>query len=155
MEKKSYLLPHKFQILGWCLFGAIFVVFALEMLVWNTWELIPQKYSKHGTMLLYLLAFGSAFLVAFSQEKQEDEFISALRRKSVMMTACIMFFLMIAYGLLYAIWSSVHPTAGNFWRYFFIVWRFTGNIIFALMLYAVLFRIKYWRYKWESGKDEK
>lgn len=154
MQKKSYLLPHKYQIVGWCLFGAIFVVFALEMLVWNTWELIPQKYSKHGTMVLYLLAFGSAFLVGFSQEKQEDEFIASLRRKSVMITVCVMFFAMIAYGLLYAIWSSVHPTTGNFWRYFFMVWRITGNVLFAFMLYVVLFRISYWRYKWESRKDE-
>lgn len=154
MEKKSYLLPHGFQTLGWCLFGSLFLLLPLELLVWNKWQLIPQTYSQHGTSLLYFIAFASAFFVGFSREKQEDEFIATLRSKSVMLTACVMFLLMILYGLCYAVWSSVHPAPGAFWRYFFNVWQLTGNILFAFMLYVAIFRINYWHYKWESRKDE-
>jgi hypothetical protein len=58
----------------------------------NTFLPIVDQYSRDVTFLLLVLAYGSAFLVAFSEEKQEDELVREIRFSSVNFVAAVLWF---------------------------------------------------------------
>ena len=88
MEKKSYLLPHSWQKIGWWLLGAsavgvsILIVFEIIGRLKNWGEVvIPELPSLIMVTLVTCVPFLGLLLICLSQEKQEDEFIQCLRSR--------------------------------------------------------------------------
>lgn len=90
-NNQSYLLPHTFKYVGWGLFIAAFLFLPLAMYAFNSLQLIPQIYSRYATLILYLILFSSATLVALSKERYEDEMTKQIRSDAVTTTAYISF----------------------------------------------------------------
>lgn len=151
MNKTSYLLPHSFQRIGWALLIAVPVLIGLLLWTFNRAELIPQRYSQFGVLVLYIVAALSALFVSLSEEKQEDEFIQTLRLRSVANTAWICFTLLILSILVECVCNAfrvpcgtaVHDVATTF-----------NSLIFAFFLYNAIFRIRLYKYRREAGHEE-
>ena len=150
MKKTSYLLPHSFQRIGWALLIAVPILLAVVPWVFNDLKLIPQQYSRFGTMLLILVAALSALFVGLSEEKQEDEFIQTLRLRSVANTAWICFILMIVSAIAMEVFV-VFRILGNG---FFYSYRVFDSIVFAFFLYNAIFRIRLFKYRMEVRHEE-
>jgi len=101
--KPSFLFPYRYKAPGWVLlglgllFGVLYLMYADELpyfdLIWialisdHNWEqnqyfgLIDNNFLDEISSVLIILG---GILVAFSQEKQEDEFIATIRLESLM-----------------------------------------------------------------------
>ena len=151
MRRNNYLLPHSFQRIGWGLLIALPVLFGLELWLFNGIKLIPQDYSRFGTLVLYLAAALSALFVGLSEERQEDEFIESIRLRSVACTAWICFTLMIISALLVDVKEAFRLEGGNT---LFQWYRVFNSIIFAFFLYIVIFRYRLYKYRKEASYEE-
>ena len=85
------MLPHSFRKYGYGLLVASVLSFALGLLMANVWEIIPQTQSRFISMVMYLLFFLGIFMVVMTEEKEEDEMIDSIRRRSIAVTAFIAF----------------------------------------------------------------
>ena len=85
------MLPHSFRKYGYGLLVASVLSFALGLLMANVWEIIPQTYTRFISMVMYLLFFLGIFMVVMTEEKEEDEMIDSIRRRSIAVTAFIAF----------------------------------------------------------------
>lgn len=151
MNKTPYLLPHSFQRIGWALLIACPILLALDLWVFNGLQLIPQQYSRFGTLVLYIAAALSALFVGLSEEKQEDEFIQTLRLQSVANTAWICFILMIVSAMAVDICQAFRITGIGALLF---CYRLFDCIIFAFFLYIVIFRFRLFKYRKEAGHEE-
>ena len=147
MDRKHYLLPHSFQRVGWALLICVPILLGLVPWVFNDLKLIPQHYSRYGTLVLEIVAALSAFFVGLSEEKQEDEFIQSIRLRSIANTAWICFTLMIllilAECVCVAFSVSMLP-----------VHRMFGSLIFAFFVYIIIFRYRLFKYRKEASHEE-
>ena len=151
MNKTSYLLPHSFQRIGWALLISLPILLALILWVFNGLKLIPQSYSQFGTLLLYIVAALSALFVGLSEEKQEDEFIQALRMRSVANTAWLCFILTIISFLVGEFFQAFRlPGRTNIWYNYLMF----NNILFAFFLYIAIFRFRLYKYRKEASHEE-
>ena len=91
MKNRTYMLPHSFRKYGYGLLVASVLSFALGLLMANVWEIIPQTYTRFISMVMYLLFFLGIFMVVMTEEKEEDEMIDSIRRRSIAVTAFIAF----------------------------------------------------------------
>ena len=151
MNKTTYLLPHSFQRIGWALLIACPFLLGLFLWVFNGIKLIPQTYSQFGTLVVYIAAALSALFVGLSAEKQEDEFIQALRLRSVANTAWICFILMIVSAMAVDICQAFRVSGIKVLWYFY---RVFDSIIFAFFLYIVIFRYRLYKYRKEACHEE-
>ena len=150
MNKTSYLLPHPFQRVGWALLIAFPFLFGLILWVFNGLKLIPQNYSQFGTLLLYIVLAMSALFIGLSEEKQEDEFIQALRLRSIANTAWVCFILIIVSAMDVDICEAFRiPGREKFWIAYTRL-----DTIFAFFLYIVIFRFRLYKYRKEAGHEE-
>lgn len=150
MKKTSYLLPHSFQRIGWALLISLPILFVLLLLAFNTLNLIPQSYSKFGTLLLYIVIALSALFIGLSEEKQEDEFIQTLRLRSIANTAWICFILIIVSAMDVDICEAFGiPGREKFWMRYARL-----DTIFAFFLYIIIFRYRLYRYRKEVRHEE-
>ena len=85
------MLPHSFRKYGYGLLVASVLSFALGLLMANVWEIIPQTHTRFISMVMYLLFFLGIFMVVMTEEKEEDEMIDSIRRRSIAVTAFIAF----------------------------------------------------------------
>ena len=85
------MLPHSFRKYGYGLLVASVLSFALGLLMANVWEIIPQTHTRFISMVMYLLFFLGIFTVVMTEEKEEDEMIDSIRRRSIAVTAFIAF----------------------------------------------------------------
>ena len=151
MHHKSYLLPHSFQRAGWALLIACPILFGLILVVFNGLKLIPQSYSQYGTLALYLTAAFAALFVGLSEEKQEDEFIQALRLRSIAQTAYICFVLMILSAILFDVTDAFRAEG----KIYFLRWYTLFNsIIFAFFVYIAIFRFRLYKHRNEAAHEE-
>ena len=151
MDHKHYLLPHSFQRIGWALLIACPILFGLELLLFNGLKLIPQSYSQFGTLVLYLTAAFAALFVGLSEEKQEDEFIQSLRLRSIAQTAYICFVLMILSAILVDTLVAFRVQNRSA---FFSFYQLFNSIIFAFLVYIVIFRFRLFKYRKEASHEE-
>ena len=150
MNKTSYLLPHSFQSIGWALLIALPILFGFMLLLFNGLKLIPQSYSKFGTLLLYIVMALSALFIGLSEEKQEDEFIQTLRLRSIANTAWIIFILIIVSAMDVDICDAFGiPGREKFWMRYARL-----DTIFAFFLYIIIFRFRLFKYRKEAGHEE-
>ena len=103
MMKSQLLLPNSFKKPGWVLLiaaiilGIISMSTGFETLKWETWvpaiideEIMGPKrffslvHTNIINTLIGILLIAGGLLVTFSQEKNEDEFISSLRQSSLL-----------------------------------------------------------------------
>ena len=89
--KKNYLLPHSFRKYGYWLVVASILALLLGLLLANVLEVIPQTHTRFISMVMYLLFFLGIFTVVMTEEKEEDEMIDSIRRRSIAVTAFIAF----------------------------------------------------------------
>lgn len=117
--RSKILLPHRFQKIGWLLFVPFSVLLLLTSYAefefgWLTIPVLESESTlsqifdkKNFTLELELIGvFISLFFIAFSKEKEEDEFIQKLRLDSLLVAFYTYTFILIIgtlvfYGLVY------------------------------------------------------
>lgn len=108
------LLPHRFQKIGWILllpfslllFASNYLSFQLNWLTVHDEELsgnVFDIFDKNNFTLEFALigVFVSLFLIAFSREKEEDEYIQKLRLDSLLVAFYVNTFILILGTLLF------------------------------------------------------
>ena len=85
-QKKLYLLPHRFQLIGWILVG-ISLVFAIGSLLFIKGQSDRETYAGLGVVFSFI----GLFMAGLSREKQEDEFTVFLRTRSALTAVAFMF----------------------------------------------------------------
>ena len=89
MKNKTYMLPYRFRNWGYGLIIASVLSLVLGLLMANVWEIIPQTHTRFISMVMYLLFFLGIFVIVMTEEKDEDEMIDSIRRRSIAVTAFI------------------------------------------------------------------
>ena len=158
MKKKSILLPHACQKIGWWLL-------LLIPLVWGAYEILYRFFretnlfavvnnnSRFITMVFYLVLIASAFLICLSKEKVEDEMVAQYRLKAIGISAYVNFLLFLVFWLFGALDHGFRFGHGESW--WGIVYG-TMQVFFGLIpfttagLYYLVFKWMLWR----SRKEE-
>ncbi|MHA7128451.1 hypothetical protein [Algoriphagus namhaensis] len=140
----SYLLPHKYQRLGWVLLPlSVLLLFLSVYLEYEISWLEIEGIREAGFLedsnenftneLAILGTFISLFLIAFSKEKEEDEYIQKLRLESLLVA--------------FYIYSGVLILSTLFF-FGFLYLEFLGYNLFLLqILFIVRFRWVMYRQK--------
>ena len=90
MKRKSILMPHTCQKIGWwLLILSIVVELATMLFVHKIDEALPFAKASH---IIFIL---SIFLICMSKEKVEDEMISGFRLKSIGIISYVFFVLLL------------------------------------------------------------
>ncbi|MDB4088522.1 hypothetical protein N9544_02750 [Flavobacteriales bacterium] len=155
--KTNYLFPNKFKKVGWIILiptliiGIVFLGAEPEFLDFKIFTLFNDTlfgskdsrwFSENNLFdeIIGISLIVSSMLVAFSKEKEEDEFITNLRLKSLTRAVYV------NYGILLVSMFTVFGLA------FFNVAIF--NIFTFLLIFIIIFNFNLWKFK-KSAKDEK
>ena len=110
------LLPHKFQMIGWILFFPLAILLVLNgfydyEINWLTWDnfrsgdILNTSNENFTNEISIVGTFLSLFFIAFSKEKQEDEYIQKIRLDSLLIAFYV-------YGLLTVFGTLVFYSVG-------------------------------------------
>ena len=151
MKNKSYMLPYRCRKYGYGLIIAAILALPLGLLMANVLEVIPQTHTRFIAMTMYIFFFLGLFVVVMSEEKDEDEMIAAIRRKSVSLTAFIAFGLFILINLIIALahgFRSLNTLA--------LALTTIGltNVLTFIIIYLTTFRISLWKMRHQCKEDE-
>ena len=151
MKNKSYMLPYRYRKYGYGLIIAAILALPVGLLLANVLEVIPQTHTRFIAMTMYIFFFLGLFVVVMSEEKDEDEMIAAIRRKSVSLTAFIAFGLFILINLIIALahgFRSLNTLA--------LALTTIGltNVLTFIIIYLTTFRISLWRMRRQCKEDE-
>ena len=157
---RNYLFPARFQKFGWFLlvpFGLMFLLFAFgpdsikeqwrmpvfaiadeELFQKTIWFSFTSNAVFDEVTLIGLIV--SLLLIAFSKEKDEDEFISQIRLNSLVWA------LLINYGIL--ILAELFVYAFSFLNILYF------NLIMILVLFVIKFRIELHKLKTNAGNEK-
>ena len=108
MKNKTFLFPHKFQKVGCWILLLSFIGIPVSLFFCNVLGLIDFKNSFAITirilagLMAIFLSIG-LFLIAFSQERFEDEYIGAIRKKSIIISTIIGFCCYLIYSTIASI----------------------------------------------------
>ena len=157
-QKKLYLLPHRFQLIGWILVG-VSLVFAIGSLLFIKGQGNRETYAGMGI----IISFIGLFLAGLSREKQEDEFTVFLRTRSALTAVAFMFafrILLVLILLTMAMLTSLNVigeevfmdnrTAALSFKSLLKPTGFSG----AFVLYLLLYKIRLARYYKEVADEE-
>lgn len=100
MKNKTYLLPYGCRKYGYGLMIASVLSLVFGLLMANVFEIIPQTHTRFISMVMYSLFFLGIFFIVMTEEKEEDEMIGSIRRRSIATTAFITFGLFMVTNLL-------------------------------------------------------
>ena len=161
MKNKTYMLPYRFRKCGYGLIIASVLSLVLGVLMANVWEIIPQTHTRFISMVMYLLFFLGIFLVVMTEEKDEDEMIDSIRRRSIATTAFIAFGIFVVTNLLM---SFLHGFRNLYSMSFVssLVSILTGNgisnglrrIDTYIIIYLIIFRISIWKMRKQCKEDQ-
>ena len=145
------MLPYRYRKYGYGLIIAAILALPLGLLLANVLEVIPQTHTRFIAMTMYIFFFLGLFVVVMSEEKDEDEMIAAIRRKSVSLTAFIAFGLFILINLIIAIahgFRSLNTLA--------LALTTIGltNVLTFIIIYLTTFRISLWKMRRQCKEDE-
>ena len=151
MKNKSYMLPYRYRKYGYGLILAAILALPVGLLLANVLEVIPQTNTRFIAMTMYIFFFLGLFVVVMSEEKDEDEMIAAIRRKSVSLTALIAFGLFILINLIIALahgFRSLNTLA--------LALTTIGltNVLTFIIIYLTTFRISLWKMRRQCKEDE-
>ncbi len=150
--KHDYLLPHIFRKIGWLVFVPSLVVILLlitdsvpglddDLLAFPTFHLTSSEYlfgsgvsafyfGTEGMLyeLLVCLAFVSAYMICFSCEREEDEYVEHLRMRSLlwalkMNTILFLVFTWFCFGIGYMIMLVLSMFSIFFFFYFRFIYE--------------------------------
>ena len=161
MKNKTYMLPYTYRKYGYGLVIASILSLVLGLLMANVFEIIPQTHTRFISMVMYILFFLGIFFVVMTEEKDEDEMIDSIRRRSIATTAFIAFGIFMVTNLLMAFlhgFRSLYsvPFVSS------LVSVLTGNGITNglrcvdtyIILYLIIFRISIWKMKRQCKEDQ-
>ena len=157
MKNKTYMLPYRFRICGYGLIIASVLSFALGLLMANVWEIIPQTHTRFISMVMYLLFFLGIFVIVMTEEKDEDEMIDSIRRRSVAVTAFIAFGFFMVINLVMAFLHGFRSLQSmSFVSSLVTVLTGTGltSVNTYIILYLIIFRISIWKMRKQCKEDQ-
>ena len=145
------MLPYRYRKYGYGLILAAILALPVGLLLANVLEVIPQTHTRFIAMTMYIFFFLGLFVVVMSEEKDEDEMIVAIRRKSVSLTAFIAFGLFILINLIIALahgFRSLNTLA--------LALTTIGltNVLTFIIIYLTTFRISLWKMRRQCKEDE-
>ena len=145
------MLPYRYRKYGYGLIIAAILALPVGLLLANVLEVIPQTHTRFIAMTMYIFFFLGLFVVVMSEEKDEDEMIAAIRRKSVSLTAFIAFGLFILINLIIALahgFRSLNTLA--------LALTTIGltNVLTFIIIYLTTFRISLWKMRRQCKEDE-
>lgn len=157
MKNKTYMLPYRFRKYGYGLIIASVLSLVLGLLMANVFEIIPQTHTRFISMVMYLLFFLGIFVIVMTEEKEEDEMIDSIRRRSIAATAFIAvgFFIVtnIVMSFLHGFRSLVSmPFVSS------LVTVLTGPLLKSvdayIFIYLIIFRISILKMRRQCREDE-
>ncbi len=149
MNKTDLLFPHKIQQIGWVIFAMVIIV-AIGGCIFN----YGSGFYTQLSFALWTLVYLAAFLIGFSKEKDDDEFIEALRFKSLKTMLCVELAIMVLSGIMLGIPEVGINYPKKIYTAFSIINYFCCRVEFALPLYMLIFKLSVWKYRKEAGSDE-
>ena len=157
MKNKTYMLPYRFRNWGYGLIIASVLSLVLGLLMANVWEIIPQTHTRFISMVMYLLFFLGIFVIVITEEKDEDEMIDSIRRRSIAMTAFIAFgfFMVINLGMAF-LHGFRSLQSMSFVSSLVTVLTGTGltSVNTYIILYLIIFRISIWKMRKQCKEDQ-
>ena len=148
MKNKTYMLPYRFRKCGYGLIIASVLSLVLGLLMANIWEIIPQTHTRFISMVMYLLFFLGVFLIVMTEEKDEDEMIDSIRRRSIATTAFVAFGFFMVINLVMAFLHGFRSLQSmSFVTSLVTVLAGTGltSVNTYIILYLFIFRISIWK----------
>ena len=157
MKNKTYMLPYRFRKCGYGLIIASVLSLVLGFLMANVWEIIPQTHTRFISMVMYLLFFLGIFMVVMTEEKEEDEMIDSIRRRSIAVTAFIAFgfFMVINLGMAF-LHGFRSLQSMSFVSSLVTVLTGTGltSVNTYIILYLIIFRISILKVRRQYREDQ-
>ena len=156
MKNKTYMLPYRFRKCGYGLIIASVLSFALGLLMANVWEIIPQTHTRFISMVMYLLFFLGILVIVMTEEKDEDEMVDSIRRRSIATTAFIAFGFFMVINLVMAFLHGFRSLQSmSFVSSLVTVLTGTGltSVNTYIILYLIIFRISIWKMRKQCKED--
>ena len=157
MKNKTYMLPYRFRKCGYGLIIASVLSLVLGVLMANVWEIIPQTHTRFISMVMYLLFFLGIFVIVMTEEKDEDEMIDSIRRRSIATTAFIAFgfFMVINLGMTF-LHGFRSLQSMSFVTSLVTVLTGTGltSVNTYIILYLIIFRISILKMRRQYREDQ-
>jgi hypothetical protein len=157
MKNKTYILPYRFRNWGYGLIIASVLSLVLGLLMANVWEIIPQTHTRFISMVMYLLFFLGIFVIVMTEEKDEDEMIDSIRRRSIAATAFIAFGFFMVINLVMAFLHGFRSLQSmSFVSSLVTVLTGTGltSVNTYIILYLIIFRISIWKMRKQCKEDQ-
>ena len=157
MKNKTYMLPYRFRKCGYGLIIASVLSFVLGLLMANVWEIIPQTHTRFISMVMYLLFFLGIFVIVMTEEKEEDEMIDSIRRRSIATTAFIAFGFFMVINLVMAFLHGFRSLQSmSFVSSLVTVLTGTGltSVNTYIILYLIIFRISILKMRRQYREDQ-
>ena len=157
MKNKTYMLPYRFRKCGYGLIIASVLSLVLGLLMANVWEIIPQTHTRFISMVMYLLFFLGIFMVVMTEEKEEDEMIDSIRRRSIAVTAFIAFGFFMVINLVMAFLHGFRSLQSmSFVTSLVTVLTGTGltSVNTYIILYLIIFRISILKMRRQYREDQ-
>jgi len=157
MKNKTYMLPYRFRNWGYGLIIASVLSLVLGLLMANVWEIIPQTHTRFISMVMYLLFFLGIFVIVMTEEKDEDEMIDSIRRRSIATTAFIAFGFFMVINLVMAFLHGFRSLQSmSFVSSLVTVLTGTGltSVNTYIILYLIIFRISIWKMRKQCKEDQ-
>lgn len=138
------LLPHRFQLIGWIMFFPLAILLVLNgfydyEINWLTWDnfrsgdIFNTSNENFTNEISIVGTFLSLFFIAFSKEKQEDEYIQKIRLDSLLIAFYV-------YGLLTVFGTLVFYSVGYL--------EFMGFNMFSIQLVFII------RFRWVMYRQQ-
>ena len=157
MKNKTYMLPYRFRNWGYGLIIASVLSLVLGLLMANVWEIIPQTHTRFISMVMYLLFFLGIFVIVMTEEKDEDEMIDSIRRRSIAVTAFIAFGFFMVINLVMAFLHGFRSLQSmSLVSSLVTVLTGTGltSVNTYIILYLIIFRISIWKMRKQCKEDQ-
>ena len=157
MKNKTYMLPYRFRKCGYGLIIASVLSLVLGVLMANVWEIFPQTHTRFISMVMYLLFFLGIFVIVMTEEKDEDEMIDSIRRRSIAVTAFIAFGFFMVINLVMAFLHGFRSLQSmSFVSSLVTVLTGTGltSVNTYIILYLIIFRISIWKMRKQCKEDQ-
>lgn len=151
------MLPYRFRKCGYGLIIASVLSLVLGVLMANVWEIIPQTHTRFISMVMYLLFFLGIFVIVMTEEKEEDEMIDSIRRRSIATTAFIAFGFFMVINLVMAFLHGFRSLQSmSFVSSLVTVLTGTGltSVNTYIILYLIIFRISIWKMRKQCKEDQ-
>jgi hypothetical protein len=151
------MLPYRFRKCGYGLIIASVLSLVLGLLMANVWEIIPQTHTRFISMVMYLLFFLGIFVIVMTEEKDEDEMIDSIRRRSIAATAFIAFGFFMVINLVMAFLHGFRSLQSmSFVSSLVTVLTGTGltSVNTYIILYLIIFRISIWKMRKQCKEDQ-